>query len=84
MARRTSGPGRTLVAFFVSTAVLFGLVALAGSWTPQLGLDLQGGTSITLRAEGDPSEESLEEARKIIDDRVNGSTPGAWRLAPDA
>lgn len=73
MARRTSGPGRTLVAFFVSTAVLFGLVALAGSWTPQLGLDLQGGTSITLRAEGDPSEESLEEARKIIDDRVNGS-----------
>ncbi|WP_341229850.1 protein translocase subunit SecD [Nocardioides salarius] len=73
MARRTSGPGRTLVGFFVSTAVLFGLVALAGSWTPQLGLDLQGGTSITLRAEGDPSEESLEEARKIIDDRVNGS-----------
>jgi preprotein translocase subunit SecD len=73
VARRTSGPGRTLVAFFVSTAVLFGLVALAGSWTPQLGLDLQGGTSITLRAEGDPSEESLEEARKIIDDRVNGS-----------
>ncbi|GHJ60998.1 protein translocase subunit SecD [Nocardioides sp. OK12] len=73
MARRPSNPGRTLVAFFASVAVLFGLVALAGSWTPQLGLDLQGGTSITLRAEGDPTDESLEEARKIIDDRVNGS-----------
>ncbi len=73
MAGRRPSPGRTLVAFFVSVAVLFGLVALAGSWTPQLGLDLQGGTSITLRAEGDPTDESLEEARKIIDDRVNGS-----------
>jgi preprotein translocase subunit SecD len=27
-------------------AVLFGAVALGGSWKPKLGLDLQGGTRI--------------------------------------
>ena len=54
--------------------VLYGLVALAGSWTPALGLDLQGGTRITLIAkDGDNSDANLEEARRIIDQRVNGS-----------
>lgn len=74
MAARRLRPGRTLVIFFLGVAVLFGLVALAGSWKPQLGLDLQGGTRISLAAsEGeDPSEENLEEARRIIEQRVNG------------
>ncbi len=66
-------PGRTLIGFFVGLAVAYGLVALAGSWTPTLGLDLQGGTRITLIAKGDPSEDNLVEASQIIDQRVNGS-----------
>lgn len=73
MARKTARPGRTLLVFMVGLAVSFGLVALSGSWKPELGLDLQGGTSIRLTPEGDPSKASLNEARKIIDQRVNGS-----------
>ena len=73
MAAKTSRPGRTLIVFFVGLAIAYGLVALAGSWKPELGLDLQGGTRITLIAKDDPSAENLEQARQIIDQRVNGS-----------
>lgn len=73
MAARRPRPGRTLIIFFLGLAVCYGLVALAGSWKPTLGLDLQGGTRITLTAEKAPSSENLEEARRIIDQRVNGS-----------
>jgi preprotein translocase subunit SecD len=73
MARKTARPGRTLAVFFLGLAIAFGLVAFAGSWKPELGLDLQGGTSIRLTPKGNPSAESLNEARKIIDQRVNGS-----------
>ncbi|QCW50961.1 protein translocase subunit SecD [Nocardioides dongxiaopingii] len=73
MAKKQARPGRTLVVFLLGTAILYGLVALAGSWKPALGLDLQGGTRITLNAQGDPSADSLDEARSIIDQRVNGS-----------
>lgn len=70
---RNRNPGRTLVVFFLGLALAYGLVALAGQWQPKLGLDLQGGTRITLVAEGDVSTANLEEARKIIENRVNGS-----------
>lgn len=74
MARSTAArPGRTLVVFLLGVAILFGLVALAGNWSPSLGLDLRGGTRITLDANGSPDSDALEEARGIIDDRVNGS-----------
>ncbi len=73
MATKKYRPGRRLVVFFAGVAVLFGLVALAGTWKPILGLDLQGGTRITLIATGSPNAESLEQARQIIDQRVNGS-----------
>ncbi len=74
MARNRYRPLRTVVVFFVGLAIAFGLVALAGSWTPRLGLDLQGGTRISLVASGeDVSQESLQEAASIIDSRVNGS-----------
>ena len=71
---RNYRPMRTVVVFFVGLAIAFGLVALAGSWTPRLGLDLQGGTRISLVASGqDVTQESLQEAASIIDSRVNGS-----------
>ncbi|MCU1438989.1 MAG: preprotein translocase subunit SecD, partial [Naasia sp.] len=73
MARKTARPGRTLLVFLMGVAISYGLVALAGTWKPELGLDLQGGTRITMTAEGDPSAESFDEARKIIDQRVNST-----------
>jgi preprotein translocase subunit SecD len=73
MARKTARPGRTLAVFFLGLAIAFGLVALAGNWKPELGLDLQGGTSIRLTPKGNPTPESLDEARKIIDQRVNAT-----------
>lgn len=47
-----------------------------GTWSPKLGLDLQGGTTITLTAantsgEGQVDPASLELARSIISQRVN-------------
>ncbi|MGH8792651.1 MAG: protein translocase subunit SecD [Stackebrandtia sp.] len=45
--------------------------------TPNLGLDLQGGMTMTIAAklaDGEtPSAEDMEQARQIIDDRVNGT-----------
>ena len=73
MARIGKGPTRTLAIFFICVGVLYGLVALAGTWKPALGLDLQGGTRITLTATGDVTPDSLDEAAGIIDQRVNGT-----------
>ncbi|HYX95500.1 MAG TPA: protein translocase subunit SecD [Geodermatophilus sp.] len=77
MAQRTLPARRYFGAFLLIVAVLYGLVFLTGDTrTPQLGLDLRGGTTVTLTAatpDGqapDPSE--LELARQIIEQRVNG------------
>jgi preprotein translocase subunit SecD len=80
-------PKRTLILFLVSIVALYALVALIGLgnkksddsvWKPKLGLDLQGGTSITLKAKpankgGKITAAKLREARNIIDQRVNAS-----------
>ena len=73
MARKSFRPGRTLVVFFVVVAISYGLVALGGTWKPELGLDLKGGTRITLTATGSPTSGNLKEAAGIIDQRVNSS-----------
>jgi preprotein translocase subunit SecD len=77
VARKAAHPGRRLIIFAVVVAALYGGVALGGVWKPKLGLDLQGGTRITLEASttsGDKvTPQNLEEARGIIDQRVNGS-----------
>ncbi|TDT33507.1 protein translocase subunit SecD [Naumannella halotolerans] len=77
MAARKVHPVRTLIVFAVVVAALFGSMAALKVWTPRLGLDLRGGTTITLTAENvtgggliDPN--SLEQARSIIEQRVNG------------
>jgi preprotein translocase subunit SecD len=77
MANRSLPAGRYLGAFFLIVAVLYGLVFFAGSsHTPLLGLDLRGGTTVTLTAKTPngkaPAKEDLELARQIIEQRVNG------------
>ena len=73
MARATR-PSRTLAIFFLAVIAMYGLVALAGSWKPALGLDLEGGTRIRLTATGDGvTSENLKEAADIIGARVNGT-----------
>lgn len=71
-------PGRYLAFFALIVMALYALVFFTGSGkpTPKLGIDLQGGTRVTLTARnpdgGDPPRESLEQARSIIERRVNG------------
>ncbi|HET7735092.1 MAG TPA: protein translocase subunit SecD [Nocardioidaceae bacterium] len=77
MAAKASPYGRRLIVFIIVIGAMYGLVALTADWKPKLGLDLQGGTRITLQAKtpdgGDAPADQLEEARTIIDQRVNGS-----------
>jgi preprotein translocase subunit SecD len=77
MANRSLPTGRYFGAFVLILAVLYGLVFFSGSsHTPQLGLDLRGGTTVTLTAKTPngkaPAKEDLELARQIIEQRVNG------------
>ena len=57
-----SHPLRTLIIFLLATASLFGLMAIGGVWTPKLGLDLRGGTTITLTASNTTGEGSVDPA----------------------
>lgn len=73
--KRTHHPGRTLVIFLVAIIVMYVLMGATRTWSPKLGLDLRGGTSVTLTAKTDdgkaPTPTSLEQARLIIQQRVN-------------
>ena len=71
-------PWRNLAIFAGIVALLYALVFLTGGGrpSPKLGIDLQGGTRVTLTARTvdgrPPSRESLDQARQIIEQRVNG------------
>ncbi|WP_433469181.1 protein translocase subunit SecD [Spirillospora sp. CA-128828] len=69
-------PGRTLLALFAIMAVLAGLAVWQGQKTPKLGLDLAGGTTVTLTAKTangkNPPAEQMNQAVKIMTQRVNG------------
>jgi preprotein translocase subunit SecD len=72
----TGRPLRMLIALLVVIAGLITLMAVGKTWSPKLGLDLRGGTTVTLTARNssgngsiDPS--SLQQARTIIEQRVN-------------
>lgn len=76
MAARSGRPGRTLVVLLALVVVLVGLMGLSKTWTPKLGLDLRGGTTITLTAAntsgtGAVDQNSLDLARTIIQSRVD-------------
>lgn len=71
---------------FVVLGALVAAMAAAKSWTPKLGLDLRGGTTITLTASnttggGAPSKESLEQARTIIQQRVDSLGVGETEVS---
>jgi preprotein translocase subunit SecD len=78
---RTRGPRRTLAALMVVLIVLFGGIAAAvtwasAQWTPKLGLDLEGGTEMTLEpvladASQQVNQGQLDKARDIISQRVD-------------
>ncbi|MFC9436636.1 protein translocase subunit SecD [Nocardia sp. NPDC057030] len=71
-------PLRLLGVYAALLAVIYALVFFTGdkSSTPRLGIDLQGGTRVTLTARtpdgGKPNQDSLKKAQDIIENRVNG------------
>ncbi len=76
MATPSGHPGRTLIVLGVIIAAMYGLMAISNNWTPKLGLDLQGGTTITLTAAnssgtGQVDPTSLQLAKTIIQSRVD-------------
>jgi len=69
-------PLRTLLIVLGITALLYVIMGVNNIWQPKLGLDLRGGTTITLTAanltgQGTVDRESLELARTIIQQRVD-------------
>ena len=76
-------PGRQLAVLALAFLILAGLVFFSGTsgmtWTermePRLGLDLVGGTRVMMEAKtldgGAPPADSMEQARQIIENRVN-------------
>jgi preprotein translocase subunit SecD len=59
-----------LGAIVVVAALALGLTFAFGN-SPLLGLDLQGGVSVTLQPKDEVDSEALDEARAIIEQRVN-------------
>ncbi|EST39585.1 hypothetical protein N566_01160 [Streptomycetaceae bacterium MP113-05] len=74
----TGRPGRLLLLILVAMVALTGGMFLSGVTTPRLGIDLAGGTSITLTAKAQPGREeainptNMRTAVGIIERRVNG------------
>ncbi|WP_406380109.1 protein translocase subunit SecD [Streptomyces sp. NBC_01618] len=71
-------PGRSLLLILIAMVALTGGMFLAGQTAPRLGIDLAGGTSITLKAKSEPGQESainktnMDTAVQIMERRVNG------------
>ncbi|MDO5031749.1 protein translocase subunit SecD [Corynebacterium sp.] len=68
-------PKRAIALFGLIVILLYVLIFFTGSKsaTPKLGIDLQGGTRVTLVPQGEePTQEQLQQARTILEQRVNG------------
>ncbi|MDK8592302.1 protein translocase subunit SecD [Corynebacterium accolens] len=68
-------PKRALALFGLIVVVIYALVFFTGNRqaAPKLGIDLQGGTRVTLAPQGeDPTQDQLRQARNILEQRVNG------------
>ncbi|MFC1263650.1 MULTISPECIES: protein translocase subunit SecD [Streptomyces] len=77
-ASAQSKPGRSLALILIAIVALTGGMFASGHTTPRLGIDLAGGTSITLRAVPEEGQESainktnMDTAVEIMERRVNG------------
>ncbi|MEU7326343.1 protein translocase subunit SecD [Streptomyces griseoviridis] len=77
-ASAQSKPWRSLALILIAIVALTGGMFASGHTTPRLGIDLAGGTSITLRAVAEPGQESainktnMDTAVEIMNRRVNG------------
>ncbi|MCX5337971.1 protein translocase subunit SecD [Streptomyces sp. NBC_00140] len=71
-----SKPGRSLALILIAIVALTGGMFLSGHTTPRLGIDLAGGTSITLEAKADQgsalNKANMDTAVEIMNRRVNG------------
>ncbi|MEJ5919750.1 MULTISPECIES: protein translocase subunit SecD [unclassified Corynebacterium] len=70
-----SWPKWLLALFVLILAITYSLVFFTGNReaTPKLGIDLQGGTRVTLVPQGEqPTADQLNQARTILENRVNG------------
>ncbi|MET7985269.1 MULTISPECIES: protein translocase subunit SecD [unclassified Streptomyces] len=77
-ASAQSRPGRSLALILIAIAALTGGMFATGHPTPRLGIDLAGGTSITLTAKNEPGQPNainktnMNTAVDIMNRRVNG------------
>ncbi|MEU9333464.1 protein translocase subunit SecD [Streptomyces sp. NPDC048290] len=77
-ASAQSKPGRSLVLILIAIVALTGGMFASGHTTPRLGIDLAGGTSITLTAVNEPGQPNainktnMATAVDIMERRVNG------------
>ncbi|MFE9609392.1 protein translocase subunit SecD [Streptomyces sp. NPDC006012] len=75
-ASAQSKPGRSLALILIAIVALTGGMFLSGHTTPRLGIDLAGGTSITLQAKADQgsaiNKANMDTAVEIMNRRVNG------------
>ena len=72
--KRGGRPAVPLISFLLLTVLLFVGMGMTNAWAPKLGLDLRGGTTITLTAsssDGTIDSTRLEKARSIIQQRVD-------------
>ncbi|MET0315670.1 MAG: protein translocase subunit SecD, partial [Rhodococcus fascians] len=82
-------PTRALALFAALVAVVYALIFFTGdhSATPKLGIDLEGGTRVTLTARtpdgSKPSQDSLKQAQSIIQTRVDGLGVGGSEVLID-
>lgn len=82
ISSRKSRPAVVLVLLLVVIGIMFAIMAGTRTWTPKLGLDLQGGMTITLNATNSTvPAESLELAKDIIQQRVDGLGVGEATVA---
>ncbi|BBH16330.1 protein translocase subunit SecD [Nocardioides baekrokdamisoli] len=88
MASQTMRPSRTLFIFGAILALAYVLIGVNNAWKPQLGLDLQGGQMVRLKASTQQGGQTLTSdsfalARDIIDQRANGSGVSGAKVTTD-